>query len=463
MKFAISLLLPTLASAWVAPTQVSGVSAFTNKRSFSANPICMARGGDELNTNPSEEFGLPTFDLPLEFTMRVSDIVYSFSALRDIVGDHEAKYNKDLSDKEKKKAELVSFDKPGLIDTRNFDENLFPAAKMRHPVTAANIKEFLDRNKGYIKHEFLTDPEFIYKNDNTEDNWLAQVMGDFGDNFDADIIEFDDKFDCDGLDTQLVYSVIVNRSSKQVIVVFRGTVNAKDGIVDAQFKYDQPDILKKITERDVKLHKGFSKYLTGETPEGKTQLEQVIAVLKDVYAYKDDDGRDYSNYKLVITGHSLGGSLAQLCSYFMGGLEEMDFVPKPVLAVTYASPVVGNHAFYKTYRDLEKANKLRHIRVSNQNDVVPGCPGGGVFKPYVQTGVNIHLQPKKKAEVEYENTKSIVSQASLDPLGHHKLYSDTGTSYYERLYGKDKNGKYINSDLLDKTIEQLYDEYARLE
>lgn len=469
MKFtftAISLLLPTLATAWVVPSQVSAATAFTNKRSVSASApataLHMARKDDKtLDTRVSEEFDLPPFDLPLEFTLAVSNLIYTFAAVRDIVGNHEAKYNKGS-----RKRDLVSFDKPGLIDTRNYEENLFPAAKMRHPVTAANIKEFLDRNKGYIKQGFLEDPIFQKDGKNEDEIYLAKVMEELGKDFDADIIEFDDKFDSPSLtqlrDTQLVYAVIVNRSSKQVIVVFRGTVNPKDILVDAQFKYNKPEILKKITSRNVKLHKGFSEYLVGETPEGKTQLEQVIAVLKEVYAYKGE-GRDYSDYELVLTGHSLGGALAQLCSYFMGGLEELDFIPKPVTAVTYASPVVGNHAFYKTYRDLEKAKKLRHLRISNYKDVIPGCPGWGIFKPYVQTGVNIHLQYKRKAEVGYENTKSIFSQTSTDPLARHSLYGENGDSYYERLYGRDENGKFYNSGLLDKTIDQLYDEHARLD
>merc|ERR1711935_907685 len=194
-----------------------------------------------------------------------------------------------------------------------------------------------------------------------------------------------------------------------------------------------------------------------------TQLEQIISVLKEVYAYKDGD-RDYSDYQLILTGHSLGGALAQLCSYFLAGLPETDFIPKPVQAVTYASPVVGNDQFFESFRDLERDDKLRHLRVSNRRDVIPGTPGMGLAKPYVQTGVNIHLQPKGTATVEYENTKSIISQASFNPLDRHSLYGDgNGYSYYERLYAKERrSGEYVNKKILEKSIEELYDEHAKL-
>jgi len=181
-----------------------------------------------------------------------------------------------------------------------------------------------------------------------------------------------------------------------------------------------------------------------------------------VYAYKAS-GRDYSDYELVITGHSLGGSLSQLLSFILAGWKEAEFIPKPVKAVTYASPVVGDKHFFSAYQDLEKENKVRHIRVSNNSDVVPGNPGMGIKKPYKQTGVNIHLKENKKAEVKYENTKSILSQTSIDFRARHNVYGEEGKSYYERLYGKDtETGAFINDHVLSKTIEQLYEEHAEL-
>jgi hypothetical protein len=49
-----------------------------------------------------------------------------------------------------------------------------------------------------------------------------------------------------------------NRSSKQIIIVFRGTVNTKDLLVDSNFAQHTPPVVKEITDRKAKLHKGFS-------------------------------------------------------------------------------------------------------------------------------------------------------------------------------------------------------------
>jgi len=415
--------------------------------------------------SPSSEYDLPIFDLPLEFTLEVSNLVYAFASLRRLVRDHEETFNPNLNDRQRKKKKIVAFDTPALVDTRFSADKKFPSTKLNNPVTAVAIKEFLDKNKKFFKLK-RDNPNFKFLQAGTNEDplWLAESIENLGTSFDADIVEFDDKFAyTDVLKTELVYAVIVNRSSKQIIIVFRGTANVKDFLRDANFFLHTPPIVKEITDKKAKLHKGFSDYLLRETKvEGTSQLDQILSVLKEVYAYKTPD-QDYSDYELVITGHSLGGSLSQLLSFILAGLKEAEFIPKPVKAVTYASPVVGDKHFFSAYQDLEKENKVRHIRVSNNSDVMPGNPGMGIKKPYKQTGVNIHLKENKKAEVKYENTKSMISQISIYPKSSHSLHGEKGKSYVERLYEKDaKTGAFINDHVLNKTIEQLYEEHAEL-
>ena len=56
----------------------------------------------------------------------------------------------------------------------------------------------------------------------------------------------------------------------------------------------------------------LSGYLFGDSSahedgDGKTKFEQIVHILKQVSQYKDaKTGRDYSDYKIYITGHSLG-------------------------------------------------------------------------------------------------------------------------------------------------------------
>eukprot|EP00588_Corethron_pennatum_P013729 CAMPEP_0194269444 /NCGR_PEP_ID=MMETSP0169-20130528/3603_1 /TAXON_ID=218684 /ORGANISM="Corethron pennatum, Strain L29A3" /LENGTH=454 /DNA_ID=CAMNT_0039011087 /DNA_START=86 /DNA_END=1450 /DNA_ORIENTATION=+ len=452
MKFPlIAFFLPTLTSGFsTARVSCNVVPPSSKARASSSSSLSMSKD------SPSEK------DF-FKFTLKVSDMVYMFADLRKLVSDHEETFNLNLNERQRKRKKIVAFDTPALIDTRFAVDNQFPHAKMRNPVTAAAIKEFLDRNKQFFKQELHGDLEFVYAGNNEDKIWMVDNLEKFDESFDADIVEFDDKFANEIYrKTALVYSVIVNRSSKEIIIVFRGSINRKDWLTNFKFALRTPPVIEEIANKKAKVHRGFSDYLLRKSKtEGNSQLDQILNVLKDVYAYTAP-GRDYSDYKLVITGHSLGGSLSQLLSFILAGWKEAEFIPKPVTAVTYASPVVGNNHFFLAYQELEKANKVRHIRVSNKGDVITGTPGLNIIKPYTQTGVNIHLKKNKKAEVKYENTKSILSVVASIFLGKkHSIYGVEGKSYFERLFQKDeKTGAFINDHVLTKTVEDLYDEYA---
>lgn len=78
--------------------------------------------------------------------------------------------------------------------------------------------------------------------------------------------------------------------------------------------------------------------------------------------------KKYSDYKLKIVGHSLGGALAVL--------QALDFVQNEgynssVLTIySYGEPRIGNSAF-ATYVDSLDLNIYRSV---NQNDIVPHLP-----------------------------------------------------------------------------------------
>jgi len=143
----------------------------------------------------------------------VSSLVYSFGSLRKLVRDHEETFNPNLNDRQRKKKKIVAFDTPALVDTRFSADKKFPSTKMNNPVTAAAIKEFLDKNKKFFKHEELdVDFEFLQAGTNEDPLWMAELLEDLDTSFDADIVEYDDKFANErSLNTELVYSVIVNR------------------------------------------------------------------------------------------------------------------------------------------------------------------------------------------------------------------------------------------------------------
>jgi len=406
-------------------------------------------------------YDVPEFELPVFSAVIVSRLVYYFAEIRDIVKKHEMHFNitPGMTEEDKKLKQLVAFDTPALVDTRESAYDPFPAAKLKNPVTFAAVKEFLIRNKGYFKQpDITTAPEFVYEGHNDDPIYMLECLEKMTATFDADIVEFDDKFAQEGLkDTELVYAIIVNRSVKEITVLFRGTVSPADILVDANFFKKTHPYIEEITDNGAKMHTGFFDYLCeeGTGAECKSQFDQILDVLKQVYEFKE---RDYSDFSLRTTGHSLGGGLAQILSFLLAGTSKASFVPKPVRAITIASPVVGDSKFREAYRKLEQEHKVRHIRISNAKDMVCGNP----FFTYVQTGVNIHLYENSPADVGYFNTTkhTILQLVSFDPLGRHSVLGPGG--YFQRLYKK-VDGDYLNIKLLNKSIEQLYEEYADLD
>lgn len=102
------------------------------------------------------------------------------------------------------------------------------------------------------------------------------------------------------------------------------------------------------------------------------------------------------------------------------------------------SPVLGNDF----HQALERKGILRHIRVSNDGDLVPTKP----FPGYTQNGVNVHLYDDKKDVLDYRNTKIMNPLLIPKALDNHML-----PMYERRLEKKPKN-----KDILESTLEGLY-------
>lgn len=93
---------------------------------------------------------------------------------------------------------------------------------------------------------------------------------------------------------------------------------------------------------------------------------------------------------------------------------------------------------------LERNGRLRHLRISNQGDMVPTQPVPG----YTQNGVNLflHLDEEQVMQLDYRNTKSILSQLTRKALANHKF-----GEYNRRLFDNPKN-----KEILSRSIEEIY-------
>jgi triacylglycerol lipase len=139
--------------------------------------------------------------------------------------------------------------------------------------------------------------------------------------------------------------VLVNDNT--VIVVFPGTQSRKDWQTDIDFKRTEHPFL--IDEK-FSVHRGF---LKAWNAIGK-QLDRLDA----------EKGILFPARTVIVTGHSLGGSLAMLCGLTCGSA-------KVSHVITFGQPRVGDRAFARIYRD---CLGLQTTRVVNGLDAVTLMP-----------------------------------------------------------------------------------------
>lgn len=402
-------------------------------------------------------------NIPFNAMCHNASMMYTFATLRQVVNDHSVTFGDDGSGHER-----VTFVRPHLIVTQ-LDEQCMetrPNAYLKSSVTAAELLLFLQLNRNYYTEALAFNVDWKLKTaEQTKPFEFEDELEIMANKYDAEFWEYDDQFQ----NSELVYGVVVNRVEKRIVIGFRGSATIKDFVVDLTSTSRIPEELNFAHEMgivapgdQIKIHRGFNDYLFGHGQKNDnrcTKFEDVIRDLEDVYNFKDDK-YDYSEYKLYLTGHSLGGALASLLAVALAGHEVTKKRPAvlPVTAITFASPRVGGRVFKYVHKELEKAKKLRHIRVSNQGDVIPVAP---FF--WGQTGINIHVCNNAIAKIGYEVEMWFFTQIRLVSLSRHSL-----DSYLKHLHVKAPNSKIRNAEsvpvnkglILDKSIKQLYAEVA---
>lgn len=132
--------------------------------------------------------------------------------------------------------------------------------------------------------------------------------------------------------------------------------------------------------------------------------------------------------QLNVTGHSLGASLATLFAFLVAA-EPDSMIPKPVTCISFGSSYVGDGSFRSAHQLLEGMRKLRHVRISNDKDMVTLSPkisslrwklfdkashGGTPFK---HVGMNLRLYPKGTPfEVAYPTVRGNFLTNGIDEL-----------------------------------------------
>eukprot|EP00537_Pseudo-nitzschia_pungens_P014226 CAMPEP_0172397476 /NCGR_PEP_ID=MMETSP1061-20121228/30797_1 /TAXON_ID=37318 /ORGANISM="Pseudo-nitzschia pungens, Strain cf. pungens" /LENGTH=477 /DNA_ID=CAMNT_0013129669 /DNA_START=109 /DNA_END=1542 /DNA_ORIENTATION=+ len=465
-------------------------------------------GGAKIEDNIHER--AQAFDL-VKGMMDICTFVYTFNTIRDIVRKHDAriadtKYNsmgepsivnpdppKGWFSWLSKGPKQVMFKSPELIITDSGSQQKHPDRNFAYPVDAGAIVQFFEQDDDHNRRWFQQDASGNITFDETAslDNCDFEFLGEMKENIAAGhnikILDYDDAFsDSKG---GLTCGMIVNLTKKWVCVVFRGTVGLSDWKANVNFDLNHKDMFPDHAKFEGKdedrpgTHAGFTEYIVTPRPADinrRPYLERLVSSLEFAF---DPDAKLSDNdtnpkpiitddFNLYVTGHSLGGGLANLFAYHLADLKKRNdasakHIPKKIHAITFAAPVIGNYGHNLLYQELEKEGFLRHIRVSNNGDLVPGkVPSTFSFLPvpYVNTrkadyftsnGLNVHLHEDGQADVSYRGTVSSFSQFySYNPMAALRAH---GVGEYERRI-KLAIKKY--EGCFNKTLEVLYTEEA---
>lgn len=163
------------------------------------------------------------------------------------------------------------------------------------------------------------------------------------------------------------------RYNDDLFIVFRGSDGTPDWIDNFKFwKRDTP-YRESGTKKRIKIHSGF--------------LGQYMLIRNIVHAKVEKHLQEYPSSKIYVSGHSLGGALAQVCAidvqynFFPFILEATDRLE----CITFGSTRVGNWAFKKSFNK-RVLNARRYV---NGDDVVCKIPPSIMFFKHTAMKIKI--------------------------------------------------------------------------
>lgn len=254
---------------------------------------------------------------------------------------------------------------------------------------------------------------------------------------------------------QCVYGIVKNNAEKRISVVFRGSTPVGNNL-DWKFnlnsfleKMDTPALLRnKLKGKDGErlfVHRGFYEYLfdNGQKVDdkGPERYERLIDDLKAIV--KDGD-------KIWVTGHSLGAALSSLAAFALAG-SDLDWLPKPITCVSFASPFVGVSNFRAAYERLEKDDMIRYVRFTNHNDAVPCLPAALSWRRFKHVGLNVRLYDD---DVKIHHSSKSNFRNALD----NSLFKPLWNESTEHLISLHEKRMMISADALSMSIEDLYND-----
>merc|ERR1712050_429603 len=203
----------------------------------------------------------------------------------------------------------------------------------------------------------------------------------------------------------------VDPKEKAIIVAFRGTKGKKQLLTQVFKVLVQP---KQEFPSGGKVQEYFREAFTLIWDKLKDHVVRYI--------------RAYPKYRVLVTGHSLGGAMASLASSLLGA---ENLVPKEnLLLYTFGQPRVGNYDYAKSHDKLVPGS----FRVVHYRDPVPhlppckeiivgtGCISKGGF-PYHHGREILYTEREMKKGSSYKLCHGIPHREDLSCMNHPKYWA----------------------------------------
>ncbi|KXN68902.1 alpha/beta-hydrolase, partial [Conidiobolus coronatus NRRL 28638] len=161
--------------------------------------------------------------------------------------------------------------------------------------------------------------------------------------------------------------IAVNKILKLIVLSYRGTNDLSNWLYDTDIKLTSAGLSGQSS--NAQIHSGFNDM-------AMSLLSQTTSSLKSAIG-------KYPDYKVVITGHSLGGAIASLIGFQLGQANVVSWDKLNV--ITYGQPRIGNPDF-ATYLNTKP---WTFTRVTSYSDLVAISPG--ISMGFYHNQNNMHI------------------------------------------------------------------------
>lgn len=157
--------------------------------------------------------------------------------------------------------------------------------------------------------------------------------------------------------------ILVNDKLKSIILGFRGTDTVSAFMVDVMASLADLESMEIDTKAPIKAHYGFLAVYHFARDAIRAKVQELVT--------------KYPDYSIQLTGHSLGGAVANLYAQDLARIH----TKSKVVLTTFGSPRVGNEAYARMCDTLPN---LETYRVVHANDPVPHLPPRSIG--YIHSG-----------------------------------------------------------------------------